>query len=111
MLADMMWPSGTRWDVGYELIRWGDDAVPHIVDFIGLSTKDSANYEEHTLGEDMTVLISSIRAEARSAGRSARRGDRAEGVGRRESGEEHSHYVSPRIFESRRTQSEADRKG
>jgi hypothetical protein len=53
VLADMMWAPGTRWEVGYELIRWGDDAVPHIVDFIGLSTKDASTYEEHTLGEDM----------------------------------------------------------
>ena len=83
VLADMMWAPGTRWEVGYELIRWGDDAVPRIVDFIGLSTKDSANHEEHTLGEDMIRAYLEALEQARSAGRSARRGDRAEGVGKR----------------------------
>jgi hypothetical protein len=53
VLADMMLASGTRWDVGFELIQWGDRAVPHIVDLIGLSTKDTKDYEQNTIGEDM----------------------------------------------------------
>ncbi|HKD36455.1 MAG TPA: HEAT repeat domain-containing protein [Pirellulales bacterium] len=53
VLGDMMLASGTRWDVGFELIKWGDDAVPQIVDLIGLSTKDTKDYEQNTIGEDM----------------------------------------------------------
>ncbi len=53
VLVDMMGAPGTRWDVGFELIRWGDDAVPHIVDLIGLSTKDTSDHELNTIGEDM----------------------------------------------------------
>jgi hypothetical protein len=53
VLADMMAAQGTRWDVGFELIRWGDDAVPQIVDLIGLSTKDTPDHELNTMGEDM----------------------------------------------------------
>lgn len=53
VLVDMMQASGTRWDVGFELIQWGDDAVPHIVDLIGLSTKDTRDQDENTIGEDM----------------------------------------------------------
>jgi hypothetical protein len=53
VLVDMMQASGTRWDIGFELIQWGDDAVPQVVDLISLSTKDTRNYEENTIGEDM----------------------------------------------------------
>jgi hypothetical protein len=53
VLVDMMAAQGTRWDVGFELIRWGDDAVPQIVELIGLSTKDTPDHEENTIGEDM----------------------------------------------------------
>jgi hypothetical protein len=53
VLTDMMWAQGTRWDVGFELIQWGDQAVPHIVDLISLSTKNTSDHEENTIGEDM----------------------------------------------------------
>ena len=66
MLVDMMGAQGTRWDVGFELIRWGNDAVPHIVDLIGLSTKDTSDHEMNTIGEDMIRAISSIGASSLS---------------------------------------------
>jgi hypothetical protein len=53
VLTDMMWAPGTRWDVGFELIQWGDEAVPHVVDLISLSTKNTEEHEENTIGEDM----------------------------------------------------------
>jgi hypothetical protein len=53
ILEAMMWARGTRWDVGFELIEWGDEAVPHIVDLISLSTKETQEHEENTIGEDM----------------------------------------------------------
>jgi hypothetical protein len=53
VLASMMAASGTRWQVGYELIRWGDDAVPHIVALVSLSTDDRLEPRENTVGEDM----------------------------------------------------------
>jgi hypothetical protein len=53
VLTDMMWAPGTRWDVGFELIQWGDEAVPHIVDLISLSTKNTSEHEENSIGEDM----------------------------------------------------------
>ena len=102
VLADMMWAPGTRWDVGYELIRWGDDAVPRIVDFIGLSTKDSSTYEEHTLGEDMirayledwSKLAQPIDPRVVAAVRKALESANPEKSIRT--------TISPRIFESRR---------
>src|SRR5208282_1081730 len=53
VLQAMMWAQGTRWDVGFELIQWGDEAVPCIVDLISLSTKDTREHEENSIGEDM----------------------------------------------------------
>jgi hypothetical protein len=53
VLRAMMDAPGTRWDVGFELIQWGDEAVPYIVDLISLSTKDTQELEENTIGEDM----------------------------------------------------------
>jgi hypothetical protein len=38
VLQAMMWAQGTRWDVGFELIQWGDEAVPYVIDLISLST-------------------------------------------------------------------------
>jgi hypothetical protein len=53
VLEAMVSANETRWDVGFELIQWGDEAVPYIVDLISLSTKDTPEHEENTMGEDM----------------------------------------------------------
>ena len=53
VLVSMMAAQGTRGDVGFELIRWGDAAVPNIVDLIGLSTDERLEPRENTQGEDM----------------------------------------------------------
>ena len=53
VLLAMMSGAGTRWEVGFELVRWGDDAVPGIVKLIELSTKDGSDERERVTGEDM----------------------------------------------------------
>ena len=53
VLLGMMSAAGTRWDVGFELIQWGDDAVPGIVKLIELSTNDGPEERERGIGEDM----------------------------------------------------------
>jgi hypothetical protein len=53
VLAGMMQAQGTRSEVGCELIRWGDAAVPHIVALIALSTDSKLEHRENTIGEDM----------------------------------------------------------
>ena len=53
VLLGMMSGAGTRWEVGFELIQWGDDAVPGIVKLIELSTKDGSDERERVTGEDM----------------------------------------------------------
>ena len=53
VLQAMMSDSGTRWEVGFELIQWGDDAVPGIVKLIELSTKDGLGESDRVRGEDM----------------------------------------------------------
>lgn len=53
VLVSMMSAQATAWDVGFELIRWGDESVPHIADLIALSTKEELEEREHTMGENM----------------------------------------------------------
>ena len=53
VLLGMMSGAGTRWKVGFELIQWGDDAVPGIVQLIELSTRDGPEERERVIGEDM----------------------------------------------------------
>jgi hypothetical protein len=53
VLVSMMSAQGTRWDVGFELIKWGDEAVPHIVKLISLSTDERLEESERLMGEDM----------------------------------------------------------
>jgi hypothetical protein len=38
---------------GFDLIKWGDDAVPHIVSLIGLSTDDRLDGQGNAIGEFM----------------------------------------------------------
>ena len=37
----------------FELITWGNEAVPHIVSLISLSANDKLEQEENTIGENM----------------------------------------------------------
>ncbi len=53
VLLGMMAGAGTRWEIGFELIQWGDAAVPGIVKLIELSTKDGLDERERVTGEDM----------------------------------------------------------
>ncbi len=53
VLLEMMSAAGTRWEVGFELIQWGDDAVPGIVKLVELSTKEGVAEQERVTGEDM----------------------------------------------------------
>ena len=53
VLVRMMLAGSTRRDVGFELIRWGDDAVPEIVKLIEQVSSGPARGNEFTIGEDM----------------------------------------------------------
>ncbi|MBC7815899.1 MAG: HEAT repeat domain-containing protein [Planctomycetaceae bacterium] len=53
VLVSMMSAPGTRREVGFELIQWGDAAVPDIVKLIELSTQEKLEEREHVTGEDM----------------------------------------------------------
>ena len=53
VLASMMSAPGNQNAAGPQLIRWGDEAVPHIVKLINMSTDDTREYRENLIGEDM----------------------------------------------------------
>jgi hypothetical protein len=53
ILADMMAAPANVEAAGLQLIRWGDEAVPHIVELIQMSTDAKREHWESTIGEDM----------------------------------------------------------
>lgn len=53
VLIRMMPARGSSLEVGYELIQWGEDAVPDIVSLIGQSTDNTLTPQERTTGEFM----------------------------------------------------------
>lgn len=53
VLASMMAASSNLEAAGEKLVRWGDEAVPFIVELIAKSTDPKLEHWEHTVGEDM----------------------------------------------------------
>lgn len=53
VLASMMTAPSNVEAAGKQLVRWGDDAVPHIVELIAQSTDPGLEHWQHTVGEDM----------------------------------------------------------
>lgn len=53
VLASMMSAPGNLEAAGLQLVRWGDEAVPHIVELIAKSTDPNLEHWENTVGEDM----------------------------------------------------------
>jgi hypothetical protein len=53
VLASMMSAPSNLEHAGAQLIRWGDDATPFIVELIAKSTDPNLEHWEHTVGEDM----------------------------------------------------------
>jgi hypothetical protein len=53
VLASMMAAPANLEAAGTQLVRWGDEAAPHIVELIAKSTDPSLEHWEHTVGEDM----------------------------------------------------------
>ena len=45
--------SGSDRDIQFELIKWGDESVPHIVNLIARSTDSDLAHAENTVGEGM----------------------------------------------------------
>jgi hypothetical protein len=53
ILASMMAAPANLEAAGAQLVRWGDEAVPFIVELIAKSTDPQLEHWEHTVGEDM----------------------------------------------------------
>jgi hypothetical protein len=53
VLASMMAAPANLEAAGAQLVRWGDEATPFIVELIAKSTDPKLEHWEHTVGEDM----------------------------------------------------------
>jgi hypothetical protein len=53
VLASMMPAPANREAAGRQLVQWGEEAVPHIVKLIQMSTDDKLEHWQNTTGEDM----------------------------------------------------------